>query len=187
MSRIGRKPITVPDKVTIAVKDGVCSVGGPLGNLTVKFKPAVKVTWTESEKSVVVTVSEADLAKPGVAALWGSTRALIACAVEGVTKGYQKDMEIVGVGWSATITGPKLKLVVGYAHPVMMDIPKELKVALDEKNKQIVRVFGADKQMVGQFAATMRAARKPEPYNGKGVKYLTEVIKRKSGKAFGAA
>jgi large subunit ribosomal protein L6 len=107
--------------------------------------------------------------------------------IQGVTKGYEKSMEVVGVGWAPTIQGKQLKLVVGYANPIMMAIPDGLKVTLDEKNKQIVKIAGADKQKVGQFAAEMRSKRKPEPYNGKGIKYTTETIKRKQGKQFGAA
>ncbi len=103
--------------------------------------------------------------------------------VEGVTKGYEKSMEVVGVGWQASVMGKTLKLVVGYANTLQMTIPAGLTVTVD---KQIVKINGADKQMVGQFAAAMRALKKPEPYNGKGIKYLEEVIKRKQGKQFGA-
>jgi large subunit ribosomal protein L6 len=116
--------------------------------------------------------------------MWGTTRALIASAVLGVTKGYEKTMEVVGVGWQASVTGDKLKLIVGFANPIMLDIPKGVKVTVD---KQFVKVAGPDKQAVGMFASNMRASRKPEPYNGKGVKYTTEVIKKKAGKAFGSA
>jgi large subunit ribosomal protein L6 len=100
-----------------------------------------------------------------------------------VTDGYEKAMEVVGVGWTATLQGKKLKLVVGFANAIMVDIPAGLDVAVD---KQFVKVRGPDKQLVGQFAAEMRALRKPEPYNGKGIKYTTEVIKKKQGKQFGA-
>jgi large subunit ribosomal protein L6 len=101
-----------------------------------------------------------------------------------VTKGYETTMEVVGVGWTAAVTGDKLKLVVGFANPIIMTIPKGVKVTVD---KQFVKVGGPDKQAVGMFASTMRQNRKPEPYNGKGIKYTTETIKKKAGKAFGSA
>lgn len=183
MSRIGRKVISVPANVKVAIKGGVVNIGGPLGAIDIPFKPQVKVTWTESEKSIKVAIDEADYENREVCALWGTTRALIQSAVLGVTKGYGKDLEVVGVGWTAAVVGAKLKLTVGFANPVMLDIPKDCKVVVD---KQIIRITGPNKQSVGQLAAECRASRKPEPYNGKGVKYTTEVIKKKAGKAFGA-
>ncbi len=188
MSRIGRKPVSIPDKVKVSVKDQVVTVTGPQGTLTVPFKPEVQVKVDEPAKQVHVAIDEEKYKdNREVRALWGTTRALINSACVGAAKGYEKSLEIVGVGWNASITGQKLKLVVGFANPIVMDIPKDVKVALDEKNKQIVRVSGANKQAVGMFASAMRAHRKPEPYNGKGIKYTTETIKRKSGKAFGTA
>ncbi|MGD9689410.1 MAG: 50S ribosomal protein L6 [Phycisphaerales bacterium] len=185
MSRIGRKPITVPAGVKIAIKGNVVNVSGPGGAIDVPFKPSLKVTWTESEKSVSVAPAKpADEENDTVLALWGTTRALIFSAIIGVTKGYLKEMEVVGVGWTAAVTGTKLKLVVGYANPIMLDIPKDVKVVVD---KQIIRISGPNKQSVGQLAAQCRASRKPEPYQGKGVKYTTETIKRKAGKQFGAS
>lgn len=183
MSRIGRKAISVPAGVKIAIKGNVVNVSGPQGAVDVPFKPSVKVTWTESEKSIKVEIDPKDANNAEVAALWGTTRALIASAIQGVTKGYLKEMEVVGVGWTAAMVGTKLKLVVGYANPVMLDVPKDVKVVVD---KQIIRISGANKQSVGQLASQCRAARKPEPYQGKGVKYTTETIKRKAGKQFGA-
>jgi large subunit ribosomal protein L6 len=183
MSRIGRKLISVPAGVKVAIKGNVITLGGPQGSLDVAFKTPVKVTWTESEKAIKVDVDEKELETPGVSALWGTARALINSAVIGVTKGYQKDMEVVGVGWTAAVVSGKLKLVVGFANPVMLDIPQDCKVVVE---KQIIRISGPNKQSVGQLAAQARAARKPEPYNGKGVKYTTETIKRKAGKQFGA-
>ncbi len=185
MSRIGRKVISVPAGVKVSIKDNTVSIGGTQGTITVPFKPEVSVKWTESEKAINVSIDEAKHAgNRAVSALWGTTRALIQTAIEGVTKGYQKELEVVGVGWTAAVVGARLKLVVGFANPIMLDIPKDVKVIVD---KQIIRISGPSKQAVGQLAAECRAARKPEPYNGKGVKYVTEVIKRKSGKQFGAA
>jgi large subunit ribosomal protein L6 len=188
MSRIGRKPVSIPDKVKVTVKDHVVTVTGPQGTLTVPFNSEVQVSVDEAAKAVTVAIDEVKHKdNRQVRALWGTTRALINSACIGASKGYEKSLEVVGVGWNASVAGTKLKLVVGYANPVMMDIPKDVKVVLDEKNKQIVRVSGPNKQAVGMFASAMRSKRKPEPYNGKGIKYTTETIKRKSGKAFGTA
>ncbi|MFN7375733.1 MAG: 50S ribosomal protein L6 [bacterium] len=185
MSRIGIKPITIPANVKVAIKGNLVEVAGPIGTLTVPFKPQVNVAHDAQEKAIKVSIDEA---KHGdnrqVRALWGTTRALIAAAIVGVTKGYEKTMEVVGVGWTAAVTGDKLKLVVGFANPIIMTIPKGVKVTVD---KQFVKVGGPDKQAVGMFASTMRQNRKPEPYNGKGIKYTTETIKKKAGKAFGSA
>lgn len=185
MSRIGRKVISVPAGVKVSIKDHTITIGGAQGTLTIPFKPEVNVKWTESEKAINVSIDEVKHAgNRQVSALWGTTRALIQSAIDGTTKGYLKELEVVGVGWAAAVAGAKLKLSVGFANPIMLDIPKDVKVIVD---KQIIRVSGPDKQAVGQFAAECRASRKPEPYNGKGVKYVTETIKRKSGKQFGAA
>lgn len=183
MSRIGRKPITVPAAVKVAVKDQSVSVTGPKGTLTVNVSPTVKVLWTESEKSLKFSIDEKKMGEKQARALWGTSRALVQNAINGVQTGYEKALEVVGVGWVPSMAGQKLKLVVGFANPIMLDIPKGVTVAID---KQFVRVSGPDKQLVGQFAAQCRSVRKPEPYNGKGIKYTTETIKRKQGKQFGA-
>jgi large subunit ribosomal protein L6 len=183
MSRIGRKVITVPAGVKIALKGQEITVTGPKGTLTVNVHPEVKVAWNESEKSVQCSIPETKTEDRLARALWGTNRALIQNAITGVLGGYEKSLEVVGVGWTAALTGGKLKLVVGFANPIMVEVPKGLTVTVD---KQIIKVTGADKQMVGQFAAKTRAVRKPEPYNGKGIKYTTETVKRKQGKQFGA-
>ncbi len=184
MSRIGKKSVTVPAGVKIAVKDQTINVEGPKGKLALSFRPEVKVAWDETEKAVKVTlapgISEEDA---GARAHWGTTRAHIRNMIEGVSKGYEKTMEVVGVGWTAALAGKQLKMVVGFANPIIMDVPAGLTVTVD---KQFVKVAGPDKQAVGQFASAMRQQRKPEPYNGKGIKYTTETIKRKQGKQFGA-
>ncbi|MBY0261411.1 MAG: 50S ribosomal protein L6 [Phycisphaerales bacterium] len=181
MSRIGRKPITVPANVKIALKGQEVTVTGPKGTLSTNVHPSIKVTWTESEKSIKLEPASKTDAEAGP--FWGTSRALIQNTIQGVVSGYEKTLEVVGVGWTAAVQGPKLKLVVGFANPLLVEIPKGLTVVVE---KQIIRVSGADKQMVGQFAAQTRALRKPEPYNGKGIKYTTETIKRKQGKQFGA-
>jgi large subunit ribosomal protein L6 len=183
MSRIGRKPIQVPANVKVAIKGDEISITGPKGTNVVRASHGVKVAWNESEKSIVCSIPDAAPDDRQIRAQWGTVRALIQNAIKGAVDGYQKDLEVVGVGWTAAVAGGKLKLTVGFANPLLVDIPKGLTVAVD---KQIVRVSGPDKQMVGQFAAQTRALRKPEPYNGKGIKYTTETIKRKQGKQFGA-
>lgn len=183
MSRIGRKKIDIPANVKVQLTDQAITVTGPLGTLSMPLRPDVRVKWDEGEKAITVSIDEADMENRVVRACWGTTRANIQNMVDGVTKGYEKTMEVVGVGWTASVAGSKLKLVVGYANPIMMDIPQGLKVTVD---KTFVKIAGADKRLVGQFAAEMRAKRKPEPYNGKGIKYTDEVIKKKQGKQFGA-
>ncbi|MGE3108228.1 MAG: 50S ribosomal protein L6 [Phycisphaerales bacterium] len=183
MSRIGKKPVSVPGNVKVAIKDRTVSVQGPGGTLSLTHPERVGVKWAESEKQIVVSIAEGDMEVRQVRADWGSTRAHLQNMIKGVTAGYEKKLEVVGVGWVPSLAGNKLKLVVGYANPLMMEIPKGLTVTVD---KQFVTVKGADKQAVGMFASNMRSLRKPEPYNGKGIKYVEEVIKRKQGKTFGA-
>jgi len=184
MSRIGKKAVPVPAGVKIAVKDRTINVEGPKGKLNLTFRPEVKVNWTESDKAINVALADGFNSENKEAnAYWGTTRAHIRNMIEGVTKGYEKALEVVGVGWTASLAGKQLKLVVGFANPIFLDIPTGVTVTVD---KQFVKVTGADKQAVGQFASAMRAVRKPEPYNGKGIKYTNEVVKRKQGKQFGA-
>jgi large subunit ribosomal protein L6 len=184
MSRIGKQPVAVPAGVKVAVSAAEASITGPLGTLKLKLPAGVKVTWAESEKAIKVSIAESDLENAAVRALWGSTRAHLRNMVEGVTKGYQEQLEIVGVGWSASMAGKKLKLVVGYANPIELEVPQGVTVTVEKQN---IVVKGADRGVVGSFASQVRSKRKPEPYNGKGIKYQNEVIKRKQGKQFGAA
>lgn len=183
MSRIGKKPIAVPANVKVTVASGKVTVEGPKGSLSIVARPEVKVAWNQDEKSLAVTIDEKDRSNRFVRAYWGLTRSLLSNMVKGVTEGFSKTLEIVGVGWSAQLAGSQLKLQLGYAAPVLVDIPATVKVSVE---KQIVKIEGPDKQAVGQFAAVVRSKRKPEPYNGKGVKYIDEVIRRKEGKKFGA-
>ncbi len=183
MSRIGRKSVAVPKNVKIGVSGRTVTVEGPKGTLTMEHRPELQVSFDDSAKTVTVTADEAKIADDRqLRAYWGTTRALINNMVEGVTKGYEKKLEIIGVGWSGTLQGQNLSLKVGYANRIEVPIPAGLKVTVD---KQLVTITGPDKQQVGHFAATVRSKRKPEPYNGKGIKYSDEVIQRKQGKAFG--
>lgn len=183
MSRIGKKPISVPGNVKVNLTDSAISIEGPKGTLSYEFRPEVDVSYDEGDKSISVSMDEKLIeAKRSNNAYWGTTRALINNMIKGVTDGYERKLQVVGVGWTATVNGNKLALKVGYANTIEMPIPEGLTVTAD---KQVITVSGADKQAVGHFAASTRAKRKPEPYNGKGIKYLDEVIMRKQGKAFG--
>ena len=183
MSRIGKKPVTLPAGVKAQVAAGKVTISGAKHSLVIPIRDEVKVSYDEAGKKVEVVIAEGHGDNPAASAYWGTTRALIQNAVEGVSKGYEKTMEVVGVGWTAAIQGKNIKLTVGFANAIVMPIPLGLDVTVD---KQFVTIKGPDKKAVGQFAADMRARRKPEPYNGKGIKYKEETIKRKQGKQFGA-
>ena len=179
MSRNGRKPVEVLKGVTVKVNGDEVAVSGPKGNLSINTKPEVKVTLSDDGKEVSVErTSETRFAR----AMHGTTRALIQNMIIGVTDGYTKELKIVGVGWSASLQGNKVNLSVGYADTRVVEVPAG--VTAEVKNQDI-KLSGPDKQAVGQTAAKIRAHRKPEPYNGKGIMYVGERILRKQGKAFG--
>lgn len=183
MSRIARKPVMIPAGVKVAVHPATRTVNfeGPKGKLSMTYRPEVGVKLEGAIVEVTMDPAIVDLGSNR--AFWGTTRALIATAVEGVLKGYEKKLEIVGVGWGAKVQGKKLVLTVGFANTLDVAIPDGVKV---EVVQMMITVTGPDKQAVGEFASKCRAKRKPEPYNGKGIKYTTEVIQRKQGKAFGS-
>jgi len=181
MSRVGNKPIEVPAGVKVSVDGQTVTVEGPKGSLSRSFRPEIKIAMGDDDKSVICSINGS--ATRQARALWGTTRSLINNMVIGVKTGYERSLDIVGVGWGAEVNGQQLKLSVGYASPVPVGIPDGVQVKVD---KQIVRISGPDKQAVGQMAAMTRAVRKPEPYNGKGIKYTDEVIRRKQGKQFGS-
>jgi large subunit ribosomal protein L6 len=184
MSRIGKKSVAVTAGVKVAVKDGTVNVEGPKGKLSLKVPSCVKVSVDEAAKAVNVGLADGVGGEDKQAsAHWGSTRAHIRNMIEGVANGYERRLEVVGVGWTAAVAGKDLKMTLGFANAIVMPIPTGLTVKVD---KQFVSVSGPDKQAVGQFASAMRSHRKPEPYNGKGVKYVEEVVRRKQGKQFGA-
>lgn len=181
MSRVGNKPIEIPAGVKVTVSGQAVTVEGPKGTLKREFAPQIAIAWGENEKTLVCSIKGE--ASREAKALWGTTRALLQNMVTGVKTGFEKSLEVVGVGWGAQVAGTNLKLSVGYANAVMLEIPTGVNVSVE---KQLVKITGADKQAVGQFASMARSVRKPEPYNGKGVKYTTETIKRKQGKQFGS-
>ncbi len=178
MSRIGKQPVVVPGGVKVALADSQVSIEGPQGKLSWKYNPELAMKYDEATKQIVITrSSDARQAR----ALHGLGRALVQNMIVGVTKGYEKKLEIVGVGYLAAVQKGELQLRVGYANEVNMPIPKGLTVTCPDQTHVVVK--GADKQMVGQFAAEVRAVRKPEPYKGKGIRYDNEVVRRKAGKA----
>lgn len=180
MSRIGRQPITLPEKVTLQAKDGSVDVSGPLGKLTQKIPSGITV---KVEKNVA-TVDQTDKTKGS--ALHGLSRSLINNAVTGVTKGFKKELEIVGLGYRAAIAGDKLTLTLGFASPVIFKVPAGVKIAIDPK-MTLLTITGIDSYLVGEVAARIRRLKKPEPYKGSGIKYVGEHIIRKAGKAAAGA
>ncbi len=183
MSRIGKQPVNISSGVTVTVsKDNIVTVKGPKGEL----KQTV-------DRDIIVEVKEDQvlISRPTEQirhrAMHGLYRSLISNQIKGVTEGYKKEMELVGVGFKAANTGNVLDLALGYSHNIIFEIPKELKVAtVTEKGKNpLIILEGADKQLIGQVCAKLRSLRKPEPYKGKGVKFAGEVLRRKAGKAAG--
>ncbi|MHC4126999.1 MAG: 50S ribosomal protein L6 [Planctomycetota bacterium] len=185
MSRIGKKPIQVPGgvRVTIDTQSRAVTVEGPKGKLSMTHRPEVSVTWDEGENRIICSIGPEQMKLGQNRAYWGLTRSLIANMITGVTAGYTKKLEVVGVGWGAKLQGQTLQLNLGYSDPVMKPVPAGVEITVEGP---MITVTGSDKQAVGQFAAVVRAARPPEPYNGKGIKYVDEVIIRKQGKVFGS-
>lgn len=178
MSRIGKKPIQVPDGVSVSVAGRTVHVKGPLGELTYDHRPEVSVHVEQNDNQILVT-RQSDQRQ--IRAYHGLTRALIQNMVTGVTQGYEKRLEIVGVGYIATVQGDTLQLRVGYANELQKPIPSGLNVTCPDQQHIVVK--GTNKQQVGEFAAEVRALRKPEPYKGKGIRYEGEAVRRKVGKA----
>jgi large subunit ribosomal protein L6 len=175
MSRIGRKPIPVPESVTVEVAPGRVSVKGPKGELDQALSADMKVAQSDG----VVTV-ERPTDRGDHRALHGLTRSLIANMVEGVTDGFEKRLEIQGVGYRAQLKGKNLELALGYSHPVVVEAPEGIDFEVPQQTEIVVR--GIDKQLVGQVAADIRKRRPPEPYKGKGIRYRGEYVARKVGK-----
>ncbi len=188
MSRIGRKPVAIPSGITVTVNPsaslgaggtgGVVQVKGPKGEMKFAFLPQVAVAVKDG--TVVVECTEASHEAD---ALHGLTRQMIANMILGVHQGYQKKLEVIGVGYKVQIQGKKLNLSLGFSHPVEYTLPEGVTVTQDEKNKNLLTVQGIDKQMVGQVSADIRSFRPPEPYKGKGIRYSDEYVRRKPGKA----
>ena len=178
MSRIGNKPVPIGDGAKVSLNGRTIDVEGPKGKLSYEYRPEVEVKIDDDAKEVRITRSSDERTSR---AYHGLTRSFIANMVEGVTKGYEKKLEIVGVGYLAAIQGDVLQLRVGFANELHRKIPSDLNVTCPDQTHVVVQ--GCDKQSVGQFAAEIRALRKPEPYKGKGVRYQGEQVKIKPGKS----
>ncbi len=177
MSRIGQKPVAVPDGVKVSLRERELTVEGKLGKLNYTHRPEIKVAVNEDSKEVVCT-RESD--ERTVRAYHGLTRSLIQNMVVGVSSGYEKRLEIHGVGYVGAVQGGRIELRVGFANEIKKEIPAGLDVTCPDTTHIVIK--GVDKQQVGQFAAEVRAVRKPEPYKGKGIRYEGEMIRRKAGK-----
>lgn len=177
MSRIGKQPIILPDGVTASIERNIIIVKGPKGTLTRTIHPDIAVTLDGN----TITCSIARAGKQS-RALWGTTRAVIAALVEGVTKGFRKQLELRGVGYRAAVKGKNLELSVGFSHTVSMAAPEHVSFSVE---KEIITIDGIDPVITGQIAADIRKVRPPEPYKGKGIRYVGEHVRRKVGKVVG--
>jgi len=176
MSRIGKQPVPIPDKVKVDVKDHSIQVEGPKGRVSKSFADVVKLSVNDKKQIIVTPLAESRFAK----AMYGTARSVINSMVRGVTVGYAKDIEIQGVGFKANLKGRQLDLTLGYSHPVLFDIPEGIKITVTDNTK--LKVEGADKQLVGAVTAEIRSFYPPEPYKGKGVRLVGERVRRKEGK-----
>jgi large subunit ribosomal protein L6 len=182
MSRIGRMPIAIPDKVKIEPKGSVIEVTGPLGKLSQAIPAGITVKVDKNQ----ALVEKTDAAGDSGGSLHGLARSLVYNAVVGVTQGFKKELEIVGLGYRAQVAGDKLTMTLGFAHPVVFMLPPGIKVAIDPK-MTFLTITGTDAYVVGETAARIRRIKKPEPYKGSGIKYVGEHIIRKAGKAAAGA
>lgn len=180
MSRVGKKPIVIPEKVDVKVDGLAVTVKGPLGELSATLHPAVTATLADGGKAIELSVQDPE--DVSERSLWGTWRATLANMVEGVTKGFSKSLEVNGVGFRVSLAGNKLVLALGFSHDVEFPVPAGITAKVD---KNVITVSGPDKILVGETAAQIRSLKKPEPYKGKGIKYLDETIRRKAGKAAG--
>jgi large subunit ribosomal protein L6 len=180
MSRVGKLPVKIPDKVKVSVANGDVKVEGPKGKMHFPFNPRVKVEVAAGE----VRVSRPDESRESKG-LHGLTRTLVKNAIDGVVKGYERSLEISGVGFKAEVKGKEINFTLGFSHPVLFKLPEGVTAEVDAKQTRVT-VKGVDKHLLGLTAAKIRALRPPEPYKGKGIKYAEETIRRKEGKT-GAA
>ena len=175
MSRIGKKPITIPKSVTVTVFDGAVEVQGPKGKLRQAFPAGIHFELADGH--LVATCATDD---PSLGKFHGLARSLVANAVAGVTEGFKRELDIVGVGYRAEVKGSQVIFALGYSHPVVLDIPAGIAVVVEKQAH--ITVTGVDRQLVGQVAANIHRFRKPDPYKQKGVRYTGEVLKKKAGK-----
>lgn len=176
MSRVGKRPIEIPDGTKVAIENGIFTAEGPKGKVSERLLEGIGVAV---EDGVITVTREGD--SGDLRSKHGLIRSLLANAVNGATEGFVKELQLSGVGYKAEVKGRAIHLVLGYSHPVVYELPEGIDVEIDKSNKISVR--GANRQEVGQVAAEIRSLRKPDPYKGKGIKYVDEVIRRKVGKA----
>lgn len=176
MSKIGKKEILIPANVEIRIDSGSIFVKGPKGELNLEIHSDFKIEISDK----ILKVIPPSVTNKETFAIWGTMRALVQNAVFGVVNGYQKKLEIEGVGYRAAVEGDKLSLTIGFSHPVKLPIPKGISIVVDKNNAMMIT--GIDKDLVGRTAAVIRSQKKPEPYKGKGIKYAGEIIRRKDGK-----
>ena len=178
MSRIGKKPIEIPEGVEVKIEQDKVTIKGSKGEISQEIRPEIKVEI--KDKEIHVFPKQGDLGDPNkVKAFWGLTRALLANMVQGVTAGYEKKLEIQGLGYKASLEGKDLVLNIGFSHPVKLEAPQGVEFSVE---KNIITVSGIDKELVGRAAAIIRKVRPPEPYKGKGIRYFGEVVRKKAGK-----
>ena len=175
MSRIGKKPITLPKGVSVKIAPGALEVQGPKGKVRQYIPPGV--VFSQDNGTLVAKTETED---PALGKFHGLARSLAANAVAGVTDGFKKELDIVGIGYRAEMTGKKVTFALGYSHPIVFDIPEGIDITIDKQTH--ITVTGVDRQLVGQVAANIRRMRKPDPYKQKGVRYMGEVLKKKVGK-----
>ena len=175
MSRIGKKPIAIPKGVTVKIGGGAVEVQGPKGKMRQAVPPGI--VFAQDKEALIATLERED---PELGKFHGLARSLVANAVAGVTDGFKKELDIVGVGYRAELKGKQVHFALGYSHPVIFDIPNGIDIAVDKQTH--ITVTGVDRQLVGQVAANIRRMRKPDPYKQKGVRYTGEVSKKKVGK-----
>jgi large subunit ribosomal protein L6 len=175
MSRIGKKPIVIPPTVKVKVQGDAVEVQGPKGTLRQALPPGIRVDLADGRLNAAMVREDPELRK-----FWGLGRTLVANAVQGVTEGFKKELDIVGVGFRAEVKGEQVHFALGYSHPIVMPIPKGIGISIEKQTH--VTVTGIDRQLVGQVAADIRRLRKPDPYKQKGVRYTGEMLKKKVGK-----
>jgi len=180
MSRVGKKLITIPENVEVKIKEGVCIAKGPKGELKQEIHPRINIVQEDSALKVNIDSTKDKFGR----SLWGTVGSLISNMIIGVTEGFEKKLELRGVGYKVSLSGNKLVLNVGHSHPVEYNLPEGITAQVD---KNIIAISGIDKQLVGEVSAQIRSIRKPEPYKGKGIRYVDEIIRRKVGKAVKAS
>lgn len=188
MSRIGKLPINIPSGVTVDIKDNVVTVKGPKGELSKTVDPSILVTIEEGQVTFKIDEANDKVEEKQKRAFFGLYRALVNNMIVGVSQGFKKEMELVGVGYRVSNTGNLIEFTLGYTHPIFIELPKEIKVETKtERNKNpYICLESCDNELLGLVCAKIRSFRKPEPYKGKGILYIGEQIRRKSGKSAGA-